>query len=58
VDFASLFRIANAAGMYGPFTMELEGIEGKQLNEEETLARVAQSVAHLRGLGCWTEREV
>jgi sugar phosphate isomerase/epimerase len=51
VDFASLFRIANAAGMYGPFTMELEGIEGEQLNEEETLARVADSVAHLRGLG-------
>ena len=51
VDFAAIFRIANEAGMYGPFTMELEGIEGEQLNEAETRARVADSVAHLRGLG-------
>lgn len=51
VDFGSLFRIANAAGMYGPFTMEMEGIEGENLTEEQTLARMAESVAYLRGLG-------
>lgn len=51
VDFASIFRIANEAGMYGPFTLEMEGIEGENLTEEQTLARLAESVAYLRGLG-------
>ena len=51
VDFAGAFAALNAKGFRGPFTMELEGIEGESLNEAETQARVADSVAYLRGAG-------
>lgn len=52
VDFAEVGRISNAAGFYGPFSMELEGIEGEPLL---TLAqrqhRLQRSVDHLRHVG-------
>ncbi|NUP99215.1 MAG: sugar phosphate isomerase/epimerase [Armatimonadetes bacterium] len=51
VDFPSLFAKLNARGFYGPFTMELEGIQGEQLDEAGKLGRVADSVAYLRGAG-------
>lgn len=51
VDFAGVFRLLNERGFYGPFTFELEGIEGESLTEAETQARVARSLDHLRGLG-------
>ena len=52
VDFKTVFDRLNAHGFYGPFTMEIEGVEGESLNEEETCRRVADSVAHLRSIGC------
>ncbi len=52
VDFKAVFDRLNAHGFYGPFTMEIEGVEGESLNEEETCRRVADSVAHLRSAGC------
>jgi L-ribulose-5-phosphate 3-epimerase len=48
VDFPTVFRLLNESGFYGPFTMELEGIQGEQLDEEEQRARVARSVEYLR----------
>lgn len=51
VNFAEVFRVLNTRGFYGPFTMELEGIEGESLTEEGAKERVASSVHHLRGLG-------
>jgi sugar phosphate isomerase/epimerase len=51
VRFAEVFRIMNARGFYGPWTMELEGIQGETLTEEGAKERVAASVRHLRGLG-------
>jgi L-ribulose-5-phosphate 3-epimerase len=51
VDFGGVFRLLNERGFYGPFTFELEGIEGESLTEEETQARVAGSLEHLRKLG-------
>ncbi|MCC6445472.1 MAG: sugar phosphate isomerase/epimerase [Armatimonadetes bacterium] len=51
VDYKSVFTLMNAEGMRGPFTMEMEGIEGEALTLEETHARMAESVAYLRGLG-------
>lgn len=51
IDFPGVFRVLTAAGFYGPYSLELEGIEG----EERTLAlhhtRVATSVEYLRNLG-------
>ena len=52
VDFKEVFAICNGAGFTGPFTMEIEGCEGDDLDEAATRKRVADSVAHLRALGC------
>jgi sugar phosphate isomerase/epimerase len=51
VDFKAIFGLLNGRGFYGPFTMEIEGVEGENLNEEQTCQRVADSVAHLRRIG-------
>jgi L-ribulose-5-phosphate 3-epimerase len=51
VDFGAVFRLLNERGFYGPFTFELEGIEGESLSEAETQERVARSLDHLRRLG-------
>ena len=52
VDFKTVFKLLNDRGFHGPFTMEIEGCEGDNLNEAETCERVAESVAHLRSIGC------
>jgi len=51
VNFPEIFRLFNAAGFYGPFTMEIEGIEGEKLTREQAVARVANSVAYLKSIG-------
>ena len=51
VDFKAVFQTLNDAGFYGPFTMELEGIEGENLDEAGAKARVADSLQHLRDIG-------
>ncbi len=51
VRFSEIFCLLNDRGFYGPFTMEIEGIEGENLTEEQTKERVAKSVAYLRSLG-------
>jgi sugar phosphate isomerase/epimerase len=52
VDFKEVFRLLNERGFHGPFTMEIEGVEGESLDRAATEDRVARSVAHLRRLGC------
>lgn len=51
VDFAGVFRVLNGHGFHGPFTFELEGIEGETLDEAAACARVERSLHHLRELG-------
>jgi len=51
VDFAGVFRTLNSRGFYGPFTLELEGIQGEELEEAGVQARVARSIRYLRALG-------
>jgi len=51
VDFPAIFAMLNSRGFTGPFTMELEGVEGEQLDEAQQQARVAESVAYLRDRG-------
>ena len=51
VDYKGVFDTLNDAGFYGPFTMELEGIEGENLDEEGVKARVADSLQHLKDIG-------
>lgn len=52
VNFKEVFRLLNERKFYGPFTMEIEGIEGENLTREQAEARVEKSVEHLRTLGC------
>jgi sugar phosphate isomerase/epimerase len=51
VDFPEIFRMLNARGFTGPFTMELEGIKGVELDEAGYLKMVEDSVAYLRRIG-------
>ena len=51
VNYKEVFAIMNGIGMHGPFTMELEGIQGQTLTLREQHASVAESVAHLRSIG-------
>jgi inosose dehydratase len=50
VDFPAIFQLLLDRGFRGPFTMELEGIEGENLTEEQQLQRVAQSFDYARGI--------
>jgi inosose dehydratase len=51
VDFKAVFQTLNDTGFYGPFTMELEGVEGENLDEAGAKARVAGSLQHLKDIG-------
>jgi len=51
VDFKGVFDLLNDRGFHGPFTFELEGIEGEELDEAATRERVARSLGYLKGLG-------
>lgn len=47
VDFPTIFSLLLERGFRGPFTMELEGIEGENLSGQQQLERVAQSYAYV-----------
>lgn len=47
VDFKRILWLLLDRGMFGPFTMELEGIEGEQLTEAQQQERVARSYAYI-----------
>lgn len=51
VDYKAVFQTLNDVGFYGPFTMELEGIEGENLDEDGAKARIANSLQHLKDIG-------
>lgn len=51
VDFEAIFQILNDASFYGPCAMELEGIEGEDIDESGVQARMEQSVMYLRSIG-------
>jgi len=51
VDFAKIVATLDSVGFRGPYSVEIEGIEGEDLNREECLQRLVQSLEHLRGIG-------
>ena len=51
VNFKSVFELLNGYGFNGPFTMELEGVEGEDLDRAGVLARVEQSFQYLKDIG-------
>ena len=51
VDFPGVFKVLNDRGFHGPFTFEMEGIEGEDLTLEETHQRILDSMEYLRSIG-------
>jgi inosose dehydratase len=51
VRFAEVFKILDGSGFAGPYTLEIEGIEGEPKTERLICDRVAESAGYLRGLG-------
>jgi L-ribulose-5-phosphate 3-epimerase len=51
VDFPEIFRTLDARHFDGPFTLELEGIKGLELDEAGQLKMVEDSVEYLRRIG-------
>lgn len=56
VDFPEIFRLLLERGFAGPFTMELEGIEGENLSEAQQIERIAQSYAYVQDILSWQKR--
>ena len=51
VDFRKIRELLNGRGFHGPFTIEIEGIEGENLTLAQTLERMEKSVYHLKKCG-------
>lgn len=51
VDFPGVFSLMASRSFSGPFTMELEGIKGVELDAAGQLQYVADSVSYLRRIG-------
>jgi inosose dehydratase len=51
VPFPEVFALLDGAGFRGPYTLEIEGLEGEQRTEELVRQRVAESVEYLRRIG-------
>jgi L-ribulose-5-phosphate 3-epimerase len=51
VDFPSVFRMLDDAGYTGPYTLEIEGIEGEEKTADLVKERIAASVEYLRRHG-------
>jgi sugar phosphate isomerase/epimerase len=50
IDFAGVLDVLKKHGYDGPITIEVEGIEGKPWDEDQTKQAIADSVAFLRNL--------
>ena len=51
VDFSACIKVLEASGFTGPFTLELEGIQGEAFSESLAKSRVEASVAYLAQIG-------
>ncbi len=53
IDFPAIFRVFDQAGFYGPFSLELEGIEGEERTLDLHHGRVQRSLEYLREIGVY-----
>jgi L-ribulose-5-phosphate 3-epimerase len=51
VNFQKILQRLRAAGFMGPYSLEIEGMAGEDLNREGCLRRVRKSLEHLRSIG-------
>ena len=50
VDFGALFELLDAVEFSGPMALELEGVEGEALSEQDARSRVEESLEFLERL--------
>jgi len=51
VDFPGVLRLLERHGFEGPLTIEVEGVQGVEMDESQTKSYIAQSVAYIKPLG-------
>ena len=51
IDFKAVFNLLSGVGFIGPYTMELEGVEGESLYQDGVLKRVEESFQYLIDIG-------
>lgn len=51
VNFKEIVRVLGANGFQGPYSLKIEGIQGEDLNREQNLQRLVQSLKYLRTAG-------
>lgn len=51
VDFPAIFKLCQEAKFNGPFTLEIEGVEGEKPTREQVFARMAASAQYLKSIG-------
>jgi inosose dehydratase len=51
VDFPSVLRLLERQGFQGPLTIEVEGVQGVEMDESQTKSYIARSVAYIKSLG-------
>ena len=51
VNFQTILRKLRAAGFMGPYSLEIEGMAGEDLNREGYLRRLRKSLEHLQSIG-------
>lgn len=51
VNFRKILKVLDAAGFTGPYSMEIEGMQGEDLNREGHLQRVLKSLEYLKSIG-------
>ena len=51
VNFPAVLKVLEEHKFAGPITMEVEGIQGVQMNQSQTMQYIAESAAYIRSLG-------
>ena len=51
INYPEIFKVLKKAKFYGPYTLEIEGIEGEKLTREIAIARVKNSMTYLKSIG-------
>ncbi len=51
VDFPGVLRLLERHGFQGPLTIEVEGVQGVEMDEFQTKSYIAQSVAYIKPMG-------
>jgi L-ribulose-5-phosphate 3-epimerase len=51
VNFPHVIEVLDSVGYDGPYSLEIEGMEGEDLNREQHLERVVRSLDYLRQIG-------